>query len=142
MKKKNILAIGCGGAGMFSLVVASQLKKGHFTTKVLSEEENIYCRCTSTYVLSGDATLDDAIQPDSMVGDYVFLVTTEKSFGERLDQIFQQNEVMTPNALAELKDLTEKNYKTKLVLMKNKKEAEKWKKKFKKYFFVSKDYTW
>jgi uncharacterized FAD-dependent dehydrogenase len=28
MKKKNILAIGCGGAGMFSLVVASQLKKG------------------------------------------------------------------------------------------------------------------
>jgi DNA-binding PadR family transcriptional regulator len=78
----------------------------------------------------------------NVLGDYVFLVTTEKSFGERLDQIFQQNEVMTPNALAELKDLTEKNYKTKLVLMKNKKEAEKWKKKFKKYFFVSKDYTW
>lgn len=78
----------------------------------------------------------------NVVGDYVFLVTTEKSFGEKLDQIFQKNEVMTPNALAELQALTEKNYKTKLVLMKSKREAEKWKKKFKKYFFVSKDYTW
>lgn len=78
----------------------------------------------------------------NVVGDYVFLVTTEKSFGEKLDHIFQNNEVMTPKALAELKDLTEKNYKTKLVLMKNKSEALKWKKKFKKYFVVPKDYTW
>ena len=78
----------------------------------------------------------------NVVGDYVFLVTTEKSFGEKLDQIFQKNEVMTPKALSELKSLTEKNYRTKLVLMKNKKEAEKWKKKFKKYFFISKDYNW
>jgi len=74
----------------------------------------------------------------NVVGDYVFLVTTEKSFGEKLDQIFQENETMTPKALAELKDLTEKNYKTKLVLMKNKKEAEKWNKKFKKYFLFPK----
>jgi hypothetical protein len=49
---------------------------------------------------------------------------------------------MTPEALEELRDLTEKNYKTKLVLMKSKKEAEKWKKKFKKYFAISKDYVW
>lgn len=78
----------------------------------------------------------------NVVGDYVFLVTTEKSFGEKLDQIFQTNEIMSPKALVELKGLTEKNYRTKLVLMKNKKEADKWKKKFKKYFAVSKDYTW
>jgi DNA-binding PadR family transcriptional regulator len=78
----------------------------------------------------------------NVVGDYVFLVTTEKSFGEKLDEIFQKHEIMTPNALTKLRDLTEKNYKTKLVLMKNKKEAEKWKKKFKKYFLVSKDYAW
>lgn len=78
----------------------------------------------------------------NVAGDYVFLVTTEKSFGEKLDQIFRENEVMTPKALTELRDLTEKNYKTKLVLMKSKKEAEKWKKKFKKYFVLSKDYKW
>lgn len=78
----------------------------------------------------------------NVVGDYVFLVTTEKSFGEKLDAIFQKNEIMTPEALAEIRDLTEKNYKTKLVLMKSKKEAEKWKIKFKKYFFLSKEYTW
>lgn len=78
----------------------------------------------------------------NVVGDYVFLVTTEKSFGEKLDQIFRENRIMTPKTLAELRDLTERNYKTKLVLMKSKKEAEKWKKKFKKYFFVPKDHTW
>jgi hypothetical protein len=30
---KKILAIGCGGAGMFSLIVASQLKKGKSDAK-------------------------------------------------------------------------------------------------------------
>ncbi|MEZ4210820.1 MAG: hypothetical protein R3B39_00775 [Candidatus Paceibacterota bacterium] len=78
----------------------------------------------------------------NVVEDYVFIVTTEKSFGDKLDKIFQENETMTPKALEELRNLTENNYKTKLVLMKSKKEAEKWKKKFKKYFFISKDHTW
>lgn len=67
---KKILAIGCGGAGMFSLIVASQLKKGKFQTTVLSDEKDIYCRCTSPYVLTGEAEMKDAIQPESMICDY------------------------------------------------------------------------
>lgn len=78
----------------------------------------------------------------NVIGDYVFIITTEKVFGEKLEKIFQESKTMTPAALSEIKELTEKNYKTKLVLMKSKKEASKWKKKFKKYFVAGKGYEW
>ncbi len=82
--QKKLLAIGCGGAGMFSLVVASQLRKGKFETIVLSDEADIYCRCTSSYILSGEAELDDAIQPESMVGDYGLKIVHDKAL--RIDR--------------------------------------------------------
>ncbi len=83
---KKILAIGCGGAGMFSLVVASQLRKGRFQTIVLSDEPDIYCRCTSPYVLSGEAEMNDAIQPESMVCDYGLTIVHEKAVKIDTDQ--------------------------------------------------------
>jgi NADPH-dependent 2,4-dienoyl-CoA reductase/sulfur reductase-like enzyme len=89
-KKKKIVAIGCGGAGMFSLVVASQLRKGKFETVVLSDEPDIYCRCTSSYILSGEAELDDAIQPESMVCDYGLEIVHDKAL--RIDQTQQRVE--------------------------------------------------
>lgn len=76
---KKILAIGCGGAGMFSLIVPAQLKKGQFKTTILSDEANIYCRCTTPYVISGEAKLKDAIQPESMFTDYGFKIVHEKA---------------------------------------------------------------
>lgn len=76
---KKILAIGCGGAGMFSLIVPSQLKKGKFQTTVLSDEKNIYCRCTSPYIISGKAKLKDAIQPESMFTEYGFKIIHERA---------------------------------------------------------------
>lgn len=78
-KMKKILSIGCGGAGMFSGIVASQLRKGKFEAIALSEEADIYCRCTTPYVLTGEAELKDAIQPDSMAGDYGVKVVHEKA---------------------------------------------------------------
>lgn len=76
---KKILAIGCGGAGMFSLIVASQLKKEKFETTVLSDEEDIYCRCTTPYILTKEAEVEDAIQPESMVGDYGVKIVHDKA---------------------------------------------------------------
>lgn len=76
---KKLLAIGGGGASMFSLVVPTQLKKNTYTATVLSDEHDIYCRCTTPYILTGDATLEDAIQPDSMVGDYGVKIVHEKA---------------------------------------------------------------
>jgi len=78
-KMKKILSIGCGGAGMFSGIVASQLRKGKFEAIALSDEADIYCRCTTPYVLTGEAQLADAIQPDSMAGDYGVKVVHEKA---------------------------------------------------------------
>ncbi|NTW27118.1 MAG: NAD(P)/FAD-dependent oxidoreductase [Candidatus Moranbacteria bacterium] len=76
---KKILAIGCGGAGMFSGIVATQLKKEKFEAIALSEEADIYCRCSTPYVLTGEAKLADAIQSDSMAGDYGVKVVHEKA---------------------------------------------------------------
>ncbi len=76
---KNILVIGCGGAGMFSSIVATQLRPGKFKATVLSEEDDIYCRCTSPYIINKKAELKDAIQPESMISDFGVKVVHEKA---------------------------------------------------------------
>jgi len=76
---KKIISIGCGGAGMFSGIVASQLRKGKFEAIAFADEPDIYCRCTTPYVLTGEAHLADAIQPDSMASDYGVKVVHEKA---------------------------------------------------------------
>lgn len=64
---------------MFSLIVASQLKKGRFETTVLSDERDVYCRCTSPYVLTGEAELSDAIQPECMFAEYGLNIVHDKA---------------------------------------------------------------
>ncbi len=76
---KRILAIGCGGAGMFSLIVPAQLKKGKFKTTILSDEKNIYCRCSAPYIITGQARLKDTIQPEKMFTKYGFKIIHEKA---------------------------------------------------------------
>jgi len=69
---KKILVIGCGGAGMFSAIVATQLRPKKFKATILSEENDIYCRCTSPYIINGQAKLRGAIQEEeeSMITDF------------------------------------------------------------------------
>ncbi|PLX22010.1 hypothetical protein C0584_00575 [Candidatus Parcubacteria bacterium] len=76
---KKILVIGCGGAGMFSSIVATQLRPGKFRATILSDEEDIYCRCTSPYIIKKEAKLKDAIQPESMIADFGVEVVHEKA---------------------------------------------------------------
>ncbi|NTW45677.1 MAG: FAD-dependent oxidoreductase [Candidatus Moranbacteria bacterium] len=76
---RNLVAIGCGGAGMFSLIVANQLRKGKFTATVLSDEQDVYCRCTSPYILTGEAELADAIQPECMFADYGLTIVHDRA---------------------------------------------------------------
>ncbi|HBP01028.1 MAG: FAD-dependent pyridine nucleotide-disulfide oxidoreductase [Candidatus Moranbacteria bacterium GW2011_GWE1_49_15] len=80
-KMKKIISIGCGGAGMFSAIVATQLKKGEFEAIVLSDEKDIYCRCTTPYIVTGEAQLCDAIQPESMIESYGPKIVHEKAIG-------------------------------------------------------------
>ncbi|OVE74547.1 hypothetical protein BVX95_02140 [archaeon D22] len=76
---KRIVAIGGGGASMFSCIVATQLKKEKFRAIMISDEEDIYCRCTTPYILTNNATLKDAIQPDSMVTDFGVEIVKDKA---------------------------------------------------------------
>lgn len=64
---------------MFSGIVATQLRKGKFSAMALADEGDIYCRCTTPYILTGEATVEDAIQPDSMAGDYGVEVVHQKA---------------------------------------------------------------
>jgi len=87
--KKNIPIIGCGGAGMFSAIVATQLKKEAFKATILSNEKDIYCRCSTPYILTKRAELKDAIQPDSMIEDFGVKLVAEQA--EKID--FRRREV-------------------------------------------------
>ena len=76
---KKIIVIGCGGAGMFSAIVSTQLRPKKFSATILSNEDDIYCRCTSPYIIKDEAKLRDAIQAESMITDYGVEVVHEKA---------------------------------------------------------------
>jgi len=76
---KKILVIGCGGAGMFSSIVATQLKPKKFKATILSDEKDIYCRCSTPYIITDKAKMKEAIQPDSMITGYGVNVVKEKA---------------------------------------------------------------
>ncbi|MCA9459404.1 MAG: FAD-dependent oxidoreductase [Nanoarchaeota archaeon] len=63
--KNNLVIIGGGGAGLFCGATVLQLSK-EFNVYLISDED-MYCRCTSPYILSKKAELNHAIMPDSMI---------------------------------------------------------------------------
>jgi len=76
---KKIIVIGCGGAGMFSAIVSTQLRPKKFSATILSEEDDIYCRCSSPYIINNQAKLSDAVQAESMITDFGVEVVHEKA---------------------------------------------------------------
>ena len=76
----------------------------------------------------------------NVLGDFIFKVQTSKKFGTDIDVFFKKNKIMTPEAVTELQTLCNRRDKVKMTLIKSKKEAVKWRTKFKKYFFISKQY--
>ncbi len=75
---KRLLVIGGGGAGMFSAIVATQLKPRKYEATIFSDEKEIYCRCTTPHIITRRASLKGAIQPDSMIEDYGVRLIHEK----------------------------------------------------------------
>jgi len=74
---KKILSIGGGGAGMFSLIVPSQLRPGKFEITALSDEKDIYCRCSTPYVFTKRVAFKDTMHPDSMMAPYGLKIVHE-----------------------------------------------------------------
>lgn len=68
MKKKNLVIIGGGGAGLFCGASVMQLSKVYDVYMI--SDEDLYCRCSSPYVLTKKAELKDTIMPDSMITQF------------------------------------------------------------------------
>lgn len=68
MKKKNLVIIGGGGGGLFCSATVKQLSKEYEVFMI--SDEDLYCRCSSPYILTKRADLKDAIMPDSMITQF------------------------------------------------------------------------
>ncbi len=68
MVKKKLVIVGGGGAGLFCGATVLQMSK-EFDVYMISDED-LYCRCTSPYVLNNKANLKDAIMPDTMITQF------------------------------------------------------------------------
>lgn len=76
----------------------------------------------------------------SVVGDYVFEITTDPEFEKRVDRFFQEHTEIDDLAQKQINAISKQKYKSKLKLSKNKKKADMWRKKFKKDFYVPHPY--
>jgi hypothetical protein len=76
----------------------------------------------------------------SVVGDYMFEVTTDPKFEERVDRFFKENKTINDSAKKQIEAISKQRYKSKLKISKNKKKADIWRKKFKKDFYIPKPY--
>ncbi len=68
MSKKNLVIIGGGGGGLFSGAVVKELNND-FNVYLISDED-LFCRCSTPYVLTKKANYKDTIMPDEMITNY------------------------------------------------------------------------
>ena len=73
----------------------------------------------------------------NVLGDFIFKVSVSKKFADDLDAFFRQNKEITPENKIELEKLCDRKDAAKMVFTRSKKEAEKWRVKFNKYFYAS-----
>lgn len=76
----------------------------------------------------------------SVVGDYVFEITTDLKFEERVQKFFIENEKIDGIAQKQIAAISKQKYKSKIKLSRNKKKADAWRKKFKKDFYIPHPY--
>jgi hypothetical protein len=76
----------------------------------------------------------------SVIGDYVFELTTDDAFAHRIELFFQENDYIDDIAQKQINAISKQKYKSKLKLSKNKKKADAWRRKYKQDFYVPKPY--
>jgi predicted transcriptional regulator len=72
----------------------------------------------------------------NVLGDYVFKVSLSKKFNNNLESFFKIHKELNLENKVELEKLCSRKDSAKMVFIRSKKEAEVWRAKFKKYFFV------
>ncbi len=76
----------------------------------------------------------------NVFNDYIFEVWLDKSMSSELDALYRNTKTITPEILEQIKSLTSKPGKSRMIISRNTKRAEKLKKLLGKHFFVPKEY--
>lgn len=76
----------------------------------------------------------------SVIGDYIFEITTELEFEKEITNFFKNHKKIDEVAQKQIHALSKKKYKSKLKLSKNKKKTNEWRRKFEKDFYIPKPY--
>lgn len=66
--KKNLVIVGGGGAGLFTGATVKQLCDLYDV--YLISNENLFCRCSTPYVVTKKANFKDTIMPDQMITNF------------------------------------------------------------------------
>jgi DNA-binding PadR family transcriptional regulator len=74
----------------------------------------------------------------NVFGDFIFKVTVGKKFAEDINNFFKKNKIVSESNRKELEDLCNRNETSKMILTRSKKEADKWRAKFNKHFYIPK----
>ena len=67
-KKKNLVIIGGGGAGLFTGATVKNMNKD-FNVYLISNED-LFCRCSTPYVITKKANFKDTVLPDQMITNF------------------------------------------------------------------------
>lgn len=76
----------------------------------------------------------------SVIGDYIFEITTDPEFEKRVDTFFNEHDYIDDMAQKQINAISKQKYKSKLKLSKNKKKADAWRRKYKQDFYIPKPY--
>ena len=68
MVKKNVVIIGGGGAGLLCGATILQMNKDYNVSMISNED--LFCRCSSPYVINQRAKFKDTVMPDSMITNF------------------------------------------------------------------------
>ena len=74
----------------------------------------------------------------NVVGDFIFKITLSKKFSTDLNNFFERNREVNDENRNELKSICNRNDSVKMLFTKSKKDAEKYRAKFKKHFYIPK----
>ena len=103
-----------------------------FSFKRTWETEELQISCGEKYDFLDDHYIN-------ILGDFIIEVFVDQRFGREIDQIFKTGEKLS--FLADIEALSQKKYKTKMIISRNKKNAERIRKKIAKDFYLSNGFS-
>lgn len=74
----------------------------------------------------------------NVLGDFIFKITMSKKFGDDIGKFFKTHNKIDDRNIIELEKICNKNDPAKMIFTRSHKEAEKWRTKYKKHFYVPK----